>query len=240
MASDRYNMEMATRSLDAPPHYQFKPGRYSSHGLLLAALPVEGRGMRVLDVGCAGGYLSEALARRGFAVTSIDLHGIEPPAGVEFLAADLDDGLPPLPGLFDYVVCADVLEHLRDPLRLLLEFREYLNPEGELLCSLPNSGHAYVRWNVLLGRFPQYDRGLFDRTHLHFFTWDGWVELLDRAGFRIGETTCSSVPFDLAFPAWKDSWAIRSLEWLSFESARIWRRLFAYQFIVRAKGVLRI
>ena len=38
---------------------------------------------------------------------------------------------------------------------------------------------------VLMGRFPRDQNGLFDATHIHFFTWDGWVELFNNAGFLI-------------------------------------------------------
>ena len=225
---------MITTGVGTPSQYQFKPGPYSSHGLLLRELPAEGRGLRVLDAGCAGGYLSQILAARGFDVTSIDLPGTEPPEGVEFIAADLNHGLPPLRRRFDYILCADVLEHLRDPLVLLKDCRDCLAEGGAFLASLPNSGHAYFRWNVLLGRFPQHDRGLFDRTHLHFYTWDGWLNLLSRGGFRIDSVACSGVPIGLTLPKWNGSLAVRALERLSFESARFWKKLFAYQFIVRA------
>ena len=165
--------------------YQFKAAPYSSHTLLLAEFPEHGEGRRVLDVGCAIGYLSEILAQRGFAVTSIDWPNSPHPPTVEFAGADLDNGLPPLRGQFDYIICADVLEHLRAPLELLKECRARLAPGGMLVGSLPNSGHFYFRWNVLMGRFPQHQRGLFDSTHLHFYTWEGWPALLRRAGFRV-------------------------------------------------------
>ena len=190
----------------------------------------------MLDLGCASGYLSDILARRGFSVTGIDLAGTPHPPGIHFAAVDLDQGLPSLDGCFDYVICADVLEHLRDPLRLLRECRERLAPDGVLVASLPNSGHIYVRWNVLLGRFPQHDRGLFDRTHLHYYTWDGWMDLLASAGFRIEGLRSTAVPVGLALPRLDGSLAARALERLSFESARIWKTLFAYQFVVRARA----
>jgi SAM-dependent methyltransferase len=224
-------------ALATSPRYEFKPGRYSSHSLVLGEFPSEGRGQRVLDVGCAGGYLSDLLAARGFSVTGIDTPGTEPPARANFIPADLEDGLPPLSGRFDYIVCADVLEHLRRPLSLLRELRACLAPEGALLLSLPNSGHAYFRWNVLLGRFPQHDRGLFDRTHLHFYTWDGWVHLLERGGFRIERSVSSGLPFGVVFPRWEQSIPVRMLERASYESARLWKTLFAYQFIVKARAV---
>jgi SAM-dependent methyltransferase len=215
--------------------YRLKPAPYSSHSLLLAEFPLRGEGRRVLDVGCAAGYLSEILARRGFRVVSIDWPDTPHPADVEFAGADLDHGLPPLSGKFDYVICADVLEHLRAPLGLLKECRALMTEEAILVGSLPNSGHAWFRWNVLRGRFPQEERGLFDSTHLHFYTWDGWVDLFQRAGLRIENVQPSAVPIDLVLPRWHGSTAVRVIERISFDSARLWKKMFAYQFIVRAR-----
>ena len=120
------------------------------------------------------------------------------------------------------------------PQGLLYSLRGLLATGGRLVASLPNSGHAYFRWNVMLGRFPSHDRGLFDRTHLHFYTWRGWVELFASAGFRIETVNCSGVPVGLALPRWRDTGAVRALERLSYESARWWKEMFAYQFIVTA------
>jgi SAM-dependent methyltransferase len=226
---------MTAAIVEAPARYQFKPGPYSSHALLLRGFPRHGEGRRVLDIGCAGGYLAEILAQRGFSVTGIDLPGTPHSSGIHFVAADLDRGLPSLDGCFDYILCADVLEHLREPERLLRECRERLAPGGALIASLPNSGHAYFRGHVLMGRFPQHDRGLFDRTHMQFYTWHGWVDLLARAGFLVETLHCSGVPVGLALPKWQASFWVRALERLSYESARVWKSLFAYQFIVRAR-----
>ena len=218
--------------------YRFNPGPYSSHRLILGVLPAEGAGRTLLDVGCSDGYLGEILARRGYSVTGIDLprrnRGAFPQA-VRLVEADLDAGLPDLRRKFDYVVCADVLEHLRDPLQLLDQLRHHLEDGGRLVASLPNSGHAYFRWNVLLGRFPQLDRGLFDRTHLHFFTWSGWAELFHAAGFAVEGLRSSGVPIGLALPRWNGTLPVRILERLSYETARRWKTMFAYQFIVTAR-----
>ncbi|MGA3039714.1 MAG: class I SAM-dependent methyltransferase [Bryobacteraceae bacterium] len=217
--------------------YRLKESPYSSHSLLLASLPPSGEGRRVLDLGCAGGYLGAILASRGYRVTGVDSPGAASacfPESIELLEADLDLGLPALKGRFDFVICADVLEHLRRPALLLRDVRSNLAEGGRLACSLPNSGHAYFRWNVLTGRFPAEDRGLFDRTHLHFYTWRGWLELFSGAGFRIETVRCSGVPIGLALPKWEGSAVVRGLERLSYESARWWKKMFAYQFIVTA------
>ena len=58
----------------------------------------------------------------------------------------------------------------------------------------------------------------------------------NETGFRIERVCRSGVPVGLALPKWKDSFWVRALERISFESARIWKTLFAYQFIVRARA----
>jgi SAM-dependent methyltransferase len=225
---------MMATSATAPSKYQFKSRPYSSHVVLLGEFPSRGEGRRVLDVGCAEGYLAQILAARGFAVTGVDWPGTPHSDSFEFVGGDLDAGLPNLDGVFDFILCADVLEHLRDPLGMLRQCRRRLAPGGALIASLPNSGHAYFRWNVMLGRFPRHDKGLFDRTHLQFYTWSGWKDLLARAGFRVERVQVSGVPVGLAVPQWESTAPVRFLEWVSFRLAHLRKTLFAYQFVVRA------
>jgi hypothetical protein len=85
---------------------------------------------------------------------------------------------------------------------------------------------------VLRGRFPADDRGLFDRTHLHFFTWEGWRDLFRGAGLEIEDVAPSAVPFGLAWNLEPDRIAVRTLERLSYVLGRCWKTMFAYQFVV--------
>jgi len=227
-------------AVTSPGPYTFKAGRYSSHRLLLEALPAQGHGRRLLDVGGGQGYLSRILAGRGYRVVCIAGPGSiakDFPRGVELHEADLDFQSPPVGDDYSFLLCGDVLEHLRDPRSVLRRLRLLLRPEGRLVASLPNSGHAYVRWNVLLGRFPAHDRGLFDRTHLHFFTWQGWRQLLRESGFQLERVEPTTVPLSLALPRWQDNLAIGLLESLSYGLGRLWKTLFAYQFVVVARPV---
>jgi SAM-dependent methyltransferase len=218
------------------PRYTLKESPYSSHTLLVGSLPENGGGRRVLDLGCADGYLAAILAARGYRVTGVEracAAGFPPE--VALVEADLDLGLPVLDGLFDFVLCADVLEHLKEPKRLLDQIRGVLAPGGRLVCSLPNSGNLYFRLNILAGRFPRHDKGLFDRTHLHFLMWANWVDLLSSAGFTIEACRSSGVPVSLALPRLADTLPVRLAERLSYELARFWKTMFAYQFVVTAK-----
>jgi SAM-dependent methyltransferase len=217
--------------------YQWKASPFSSHSTLLRLFPAEGRDRVVLDAGCGHGYLASALAGRGFRVTGIERSGgYQPdfPTSVELIEADLDQGLPRIYQQFEYIVCADILEHLRQPGNLLQQLPDVMRPGAFLFASLPNSGHVYFRLQVALGRFPRHDQGLFDRTHLHFYTWDGWRQLFRENGFRIQSLEVTSVPIELAFGWKRASTLLRAAEWFSYRLARIWKTLFAYQFVVTA------
>lgn len=216
-------------------HYTLNESPYSSHSQVLAAFPPQGGGRSVLDLGCGNAYLGGLLAARGYRVTGVERSGgFDPalvPPGVRMISADLEQPLA-LDERFDFAICADILEHLRQPDQLLRDTARLLKPGGRLVASLPNSGNLYFRLNVLAGRFPQYDKGLFDRTHVRFYMWNGWQQLLTEAGLTVEHTRVSSIPFGVAFPGSTGAWWVRAAEWSSHQMARIWRRLFAYQFIV--------
>jgi len=221
--------------VEAPARYQFKPGPYKQPRAVAEGISAPGDGRRVLDIGCAGGYLAQILAQRGFSVTGIDLPGTAHPPGIDFVAADLDRGCLHWTARSTtscaptcWSICANpsgCCAHAgtAGARRCAHRFAAQQRP-----CLFPRARAD--------GRFPQHDRGLFDRTHLRFCTWHGWVDLLTRAGFLIEELHCSGVPVGLALPKWQGSIWVRALERLSYESARAWKSLFAYQFIVRARA----
>ena len=221
--------------------YRLKANPFSSHSLLLDLFPAPGGGARVLDVGCGDGHLGALLTERGYAVTGLERRGGYTeafPKSVELVEADLEAGLPPLAGKFEHVLCADILEHLRRPESLLRELRGALAPGGRLVASLPNSGNAYFRLTIALGRFPQDEKGLFDRTHLRFYMWSGWKALLEGAGFRVETVRPSAIPVGLVVPPkWEHSAPVLAAESVCYGLARLRKQLFAYQFVVIARPV---
>jgi 2-polyprenyl-3-methyl-5-hydroxy-6-metoxy-1,4-benzoquinol methylase len=163
--------------------------RNSSHTLVAALVD---KAPRVLDVGCATGYLARELAALGSRVSGVE---VDPEAAelarphVEQLAvADLDrERLSDhfAPGSFDVVIFADVLEHLRDPAAVLADAGTLLAEGGRVVISVPNVGHAAVRLALLQGRWEYTDTGILDRTHVSFYTRPGFLELVAAAGMEV-------------------------------------------------------
>ncbi len=154
-----------------------------------ALIPQSAR--RVLDSGWGVGRLGEAIKQRQNAsVSGIEFDANAAAAARQRLdhvwAGDveqLDLQIPP--GSFDAIVCADVLEHLRDPGRLLKQAREWLSVDGSLIASIPNVRHHSVVRSLLQGNWTYESAGLLDRTHLRFFTRREIEKLFHRAGFAI-------------------------------------------------------
>ena len=71
---------------------------------------------------------------------------------------------------YDYIVCADVLEHLSRPERIVNTCRSLLAPGGKLLISVPNAAYCGLIAELMQGEFKYREEGLLDRTHLRFFT----------------------------------------------------------------------
>ncbi len=113
----------------------------SSHATILHWLEHR-QPANLLDLGCSGGLLSERVRALGHKVTAVDVIEID---GVRdrvdhFIKADLDQGIPEearAAGPFDVVLCADILEHVRQPEQLLRHVREVLAPGGVLIASVP-------------------------------------------------------------------------------------------------------
>jgi 2-polyprenyl-6-hydroxyphenyl methylase/3-demethylubiquinone-9 3-methyltransferase len=118
---------------------------------------VDWQGARVLDLGCAGGFMAEALAQRGAQVTGIDpaqdaVDAARAHAATEGLDIAYDVGvgeaLPYGDGAFDHVVCVDVLEHVSDLRRVLAEVARVLTPGGMFLFDTINR-NALARFAVI-------------------------------------------------------------------------------------------
>lgn len=214
--------------------YQLKDDPYSSHSVILSFLG-EGAGRRLLDVGAADGFLAEILTARGWVVTALerDQSLAEQARGkcAEVVVADLAEGVPALCGPFDAIVCADVLEHLGDPLSVLHALRPSLSREGWMVVSVPNVAHLWVRLSLLLGRFDYTERGILDRTHLRFFTRRTFLALLAEAELAPDWIEVTPVPLPLVVPPRLHGAWLRAAHAVGGWAARRWPRGLAYQFV---------
>ncbi|UKE45955.1 bifunctional 2-polyprenyl-6-hydroxyphenol methylase/3-demethylubiquinol 3-O-methyltransferase UbiG [Xanthomonas cerealis] len=106
------------------------------------------RGASVLDVGCGGGLLSEALAKEGAQVTAIDLapelvkvarlHQLESGVEVDYRVQSVEDLAAERPGSFDAITCMEMLEHVPDPAAIVRACATLLKPGGQLFLSTLN------------------------------------------------------------------------------------------------------
>jgi SAM-dependent methyltransferase len=129
---------------------------------------VGGPGRRVLDLGCRDGALTRAYAVENEVVgVDADRDALSEAGklGIETHWADLDEPLPFEDASFDVVVAGELLEHLRDPGRLVGETLRVLRPGGAFVASVPNAFRLKNRLRFLLGRKPE-----DDPTHLHMFS----------------------------------------------------------------------
>jgi 2-polyprenyl-6-hydroxyphenyl methylase/3-demethylubiquinone-9 3-methyltransferase len=106
------------------------------------------RGKRVLDVGCGGGILSEAMARRGAQVTGIDLapltieiaelHALESQLSIRYVREAAETHAVHSAGAYDIVTCMEMLEHVPEPESVLRALHDLVKPGGDIVLSTLN------------------------------------------------------------------------------------------------------
>jgi O-antigen biosynthesis protein len=191
----------------------------STHNLVLGLVEP---GSRVLEFGPSTGYMTQALRER----LNASVVGVELNAEAAQLAAvhservligdaeeiDLEAELGG--ERFDAVLFADVLEHLREPARLLQRVRQFVGEGGVVIASIPNIAHASVRLALLGGSFRYREQGLLDETHLRFFTREGIQDLFEGSGYLITqwlrrriEVEESEIPVPQTVPEEARAWA---------------------------------
>jgi glycosyltransferase involved in cell wall biosynthesis len=206
----------------------------SPHSFTLGVIP---ENSRVLDLGCAGGYIGSALKqRKACQITGVDAVSLRTQNLDNFYIRDLNDGLHGVPvEEHDFVLLLDVIEHLAAPEKFLDQLREKLslNPNAELIISTANVGFIITRLMLLLGQFNYGKRGILDLTHTRLFTFASLSRSLEQAGFIIVETKAVPAPFPFAL-----GYNAISTFFLKVNSVLIYlsRGLFAYQMIIRAKA----
>lgn len=158
---------------------------------------IKGKDNIVLDVGCATGVNGKYLLENQIAK---EVYGIElMPEMIEeallnnvnVFQGNLDDlefrsKIQSEMPMFDYIICGDILEHLYDPNLVLSGLIDKLNPEGKIIISLPNIAHIELFIQIYIkGIWPVNERGIFDKTHLRWFTKKNAFNLIETCDLKV-------------------------------------------------------
>lgn len=192
----------------------------------------------ILDVGASYGQLGYLLMMDYLTIDAVEPNKIWAQAAkryYRFVFSSSIEEAPLQPNSYRMIVCADVLEHIADPISVIDELRKSATHNAVFIISLPNVAHIIGRFLLLIGKFPQMDRGIFDRTHLHFYTRDSATELLQQAGLKVIEYYSTPVPLPQIYTQWSDKWWMSVAMMLQQFAIKVAPRLFSYQWIMVAQ-----
>lgn len=147
------------------------------------------RHLRILDVGCATGFLGEKLRKQGNFVVGIDISEKAIQKAKKYLdevyALNIEtDPLPKLPK-FDLIIMSEIIEHLFQPEESLKKIAKFLKIGGKLLITTPNILYWGNRFQFLTGKFEYTDQGHFDKSHIHFFSYKTLINLIKQIGLTV-------------------------------------------------------
>ena len=225
---------------DYPSHQELNEKDLDDNSSLKKMLRLVGEGKRVIDFGCATGYFSQLLAKKGCSVTGVEIN----PEAAKFaeqyceqvIVADLDfvsvTAILPKQA-FDVAVFGDVLEHLRNPWKVVSEIRQLLKPEGYVVASIPNIAHGAIRLALLQGRFEYMDLGLLDNTHLRFFTRKSVEELFEGAGYFVETIERTKLPV-ISASTWVPRIDKNTFDQKIIEQIEQAAEADTFQFVIRA------
>lgn len=214
---------------------------YSNDGNRTVVDLVDADCRRLLDVGCGDGSNSRLL--RGLR-PNLHIDGITHSAEEARLAeqsmnrclvADIEGELPSeLTGGFDTILFSHVLEHLSYPAQVVPRFLEYLNPGGQIVIAVPNVASWRTRWRLMKGDFQYEEFGVFDNTHLRFFTYRTAADYLLAQCADLESIASSS---EGSVPLWpfRKLMPLSMAAWLDEKGCEHWPNLFGSQIFVNAR-----
>lgn len=183
---------------------------------------------KVLEVGCATGFMGEYLRRekRCFVVgieKGIDELREAKKSLNQVIDGDVEEEitLAQIKGKFDVVLASAIIEHLKDPWSALKNWQKFLKKSGTLIITTSNIAHWSIRLQLLMGKFNYQEYGILDNTHLRFFTIETFKKLVTDCGYEIEYFSID--PVGGGMPR------------ISKAFSKFWPNLFAYQMLIKAK-----
>jgi 2-polyprenyl-3-methyl-5-hydroxy-6-metoxy-1,4-benzoquinol methylase len=241
--SSAFQPDTIKQTESGPPildNYQYKDFKYNSHYWILKFLSQGPGPLRILDVGTATGYLGAILKEKHHSLVGIESHGPFTAQArrhyEQFHETNIETFDFPYREEFDYILFADVLEHLRNPEQVLKRALPCLKRHGRIIISVPNIANIVMRLNIFLGRFEYAERGILDKTHLRFFTLASLKRMVSETGLWVIDIVATPLPIQLVIAA-TDHRLFKPLHELHYTIVRSWKSLFAYQFVLTASCI---
>lgn len=180
----------------------FSSGNISNSHIKIISLI--GSNSKVLEIGSSTGYITKELNNNGCKVDIVEIDKDDVLKAQKFsnhaYIGSIEDSsiTDKIKGVYDVILAADIIEHLKDTERFLIFVKNHLNKNGKVIVSLPNIACWAFRRDIFFkGKFEYTNTGLLDKTHIKFFTYYSIQKLLKRSGFEIKNIfiTESSYPF---------------------------------------------
>lgn len=212
-----------------------KFGFSNSH---LKIIELVGKNKKILEIGCSVGFMTKVFYENGCQVDLVEVDkkainkarkfarkaindSIENPKVIQMLEQD-----------YDFIIMADVLEHLVDCGLVLKNLSRIGLPETTLIISLPNIASWFMRKQLFFkGNFEYQESGLLDKTHLHFFTVNSLPIFLKKSNWQVEEL----IGTILIYPFKERVEKIPIISFLINKIAEKYKNLSYFHFVTIAK-----
>ncbi|HEY9778022.1 MAG TPA: bifunctional glycosyltransferase/class I SAM-dependent methyltransferase [Planktothrix sp.] len=214
------------------PVYEPKLTYDSSHTRALTLIP---KGSKVLDMGCSGVHLCDALRAKGCNVTGIGSNLASAHKYNQFINHELGNSdLPVTLDAYDYVLLLDEIEQQRSPERFMTVLNKACTStrKVQLIVTAGNVAFFITRLMLLWGQFNYGKRGILDLTHTRLFTFPSLTTLLESNGFQVVRSEGIPAPFPLAIKS--ENLSSKLLNLNSF-LIKLRKRLFSFQMLIVAR-----